>query len=459
MSNMPSLRPLSRPSALLGMKWAVPSFILLGAVSFACWRRIALLGDLRTNLPSFYLWYAIAFGGYLTALWLLNRRRQLLARWQSHLMLGIILLAAAAFRLVMLPTTPSLSDDIYRYVWDGRVQQAGIDPYAYPPDAAELSSFRNEDWRRINFPHLRTIYPPLAEKTFLLGAWLGSSVIHQKMVMVGLEFFAIAGILLVLYQRRLSPLWIIAYAWHPLAVLEIAGSGHNDIIGVVWIWLGIALWGNRRLMGSSMAWALAFLSKYATIVLVPWWWMRAVSKRWLILFAFIVAAPLACCPKVVSALWSSLSTMAGRFESNSSFYVLLALILGNPSLARIMVIAAWIASVLWLARREEDPARFLLGSLLAAALLSPVLHPWYVVWLIPFLCLRRSLVVLVLTGVVVLAYTVWPGYLAGGSWHLPLWAHATEYACVFVAAMMSMRSWLSRLSFLPATKLKRLAAS
>ena len=94
-----------------------------------------------------------------------------------------------------------------------------------------------------------------------------------------------------------------------------------------------------------------------------------------------------------------------------------------------------------------------------AALLTPVLHPWYLLWLIPCLCVWRLPALMALTGTVVLAYTVWPGYLDGGPWRVPLWARALEYGPVALLGLWSVRRWWSLLSFPLATKLPLSAKS
>jgi len=124
--------------------------------------------------------------------------------------------------------------------------------------------------------------------------------------------------------------------------------------------------------------------------------------------------------------------MTSRFESNASLYAILAWLTGSASFARWLVIGSWVAFLLWWAQRESDVVRYLLGALTVAALLSPVLHPWYVTWLVPCFCFWRLPPIVALTGTVVLAYTVWPGYLADGVWRVPLWARGLEYAPVLL---------------------------
>lgn len=399
------------------------------------------------------------------------------ASWK--LPLAIVLLAAVVFRLVMIGSPPVLSDDIYRYQWDGRVQLAGIDPYRYPPNDPALAALRDDAWAHINFPHLRTVYPPLTQQAFQFGAWLapppaasakggsarsagpfrpaagggvGPTVTSQKAVFVGVELITLLSLLFILHRRGKSLLWVAAYAWHPLVVLEVAGSGHNDALGVAMLWVGVLGWELKQRWVAGGAWALAFLSKYATLILAPWWWFRREGRLALLVFAALAAWPLICCPTVLSALYESLSAMTVRFESNASGYLLLSWLLGNAGVARVVAVGLWLTVLLWWAKREADVVRYLLVGFAVAALLSPVLHPWYLLWLIPCFCFYRVPAIVALTGTIVLAYTVWPGRLADDRWMLPVWAHVLEYAPVLLLGLWEVRRCAWRSSFLHVTK-------
>ncbi|MBI4353825.1 MAG: hypothetical protein HY595_01170 [Candidatus Omnitrophica bacterium] len=441
------------------LPWA---FAVLGTGITVCWWQARLLGDVRLHLGAFYGWFFTAFAFYLGALGLAYRaERFTLSGRQKRLSLGLIVIVAVVVRLFLLPATPTLSDDLYRYRWDGRVQQAGIDPYRYPPNAPELSSLRDEQDAHINFPHLRTVYPPLTQWAFRLGASLGDTLISQKLVFVGAELLLIGALLFILWRRGQSLLWVVAYAWHPLAILELSGSGHNDALGLAMLWLGLAAWEARWWPAAGVAWAAAFLSKFTSLVLVPWWWFRRVSRRGLILLLLLSLLPLATHPTAISALFESLGHVATRFESNASLYLGLVWITRNIVVARLLAFSLGIGFVVWWARRQADPIRYCLGVFAASALLSPVLHPWYLVWLLPCFCFWRAPALVALSGTVVLAYTVWPGYLSEGRWELPVWAHVVEYAPVVLLGGWEL--WRKRselgLSFRLAMKPKHSLAS
>ena len=153
-----------------------------------------------------------------------------LPRWT----LWIILACAVLMRCVLLATPPSLSTDIYRYVWDGRVQAAGINPYRYVPAAPELASLRDE----AIYPHINrataatTIYPPIAEAVFFLVNLTGAGLAGMKVAMTAFEGLAIAVLIYLLPRAGLPRERVVIYAWNPVAVWEIAGNGHVDAVAI-----------------------------------------------------------------------------------------------------------------------------------------------------------------------------------------------------------------------------------
>ena len=124
-----------------------------------------LVSDIRTHAIAFLLLFAAAFGCFLVVAHLLLSRH---VEFELSLpqVLWFVGLTGLFFRLTLLPLTPTLSDDIYRYLWDGRVQLAGVNPYAYAPDAPELMRLRTDEFASINHPSIPTIYPPLTQLAF-----------------------------------------------------------------------------------------------------------------------------------------------------------------------------------------------------------------------------------------------------------------------------------------------------
>jgi alpha-1,6-mannosyltransferase len=216
--------------------------------------------------------------------------------------LPLIVTTAILLRIVALAAPVFLSDDIYRYIWDGRIQAAGINPYLHIPTDPELAPLRDESV----FPNINrnnyapTIYPPVAQMLFLLADYLGGTVLTMKLVLVSFEALGIWALLLVLQVCGAPREHILLYAWHPLPVWEIAGSGHVDGAIVAFVALALAATVSCRQAWSGAALAAATLVKFLPLVVAPALWrpLRPNLGDWRWPAAFIAVAMAAYLPYI-----------------------------------------------------------------------------------------------------------------------------------------------------------------
>lgn len=352
---------------------------------------------------------------YLVATWLILRTRN------SRSTLMLTLLFAALFRLSVLFAPPYLSDDIYRYIWDGRVQAAGINPYRYIPADEVLKNLRDEEiYPKINHRDTApTIYPPVAEVIYFLTTRISESVTWMKTTMVLFEALGIWTITQLLASFGLPRQRILIYAWHPLTVWEFAGSGHLDamIIG----FLALALLARRRNaeIASGVALASATLVKFFPAVLMPTLYQRWSWKMPLVFAITIVVAYL---PYLGVGPRGALGFLFGYaqeqgIESGKHFFLLAAirrLPLGfQVPTAAFVVFAIVILGGLavWMLRKQQhDDDNYIANALVMASaftvLVSPH-FPWYFAWLIPFLCFIPSVPIFYLSLSNVLLYLIW----------------------------------------------------
>jgi hypothetical protein len=190
--------------------------------------------------------------------------------------LAIILTTAALARLLLI-FAPPLSTDIYRYVWDGRVAAAGINPYRYRPADPEVAFLRD----RTIFPRINraasavTIYPPVAQAIFLAVTRLSQRVTAMKAAMVGFEAVSIATLLALLRRRGLPSTRVLLYAWHPLPLFEFAGSGHIDAAAIALMLLACLFADRLQPLAAGALLAAAVLVKFFPAVIAP-----ALYRRW-----------------------------------------------------------------------------------------------------------------------------------------------------------------------------------
>jgi hypothetical protein len=373
----------------------------------------------RVELGQLQALLFVGFGFY--ALALLSLRR-----WSALPHSGAALLVVAfAMRAAVVRVEPALSDDLFRYVWDGRVILAGHDPWAHAPDDTALAALRDRDIHpRINHPNLRTIYPPLAEAGFALVAAVSPTVTGMKLWIL-LHDLALVAVLGTWCSRRTgSALPALAYAWNPLVVAEYAGSGHHDPTGILWLVVALVL-AERRPAWSAVAFAAAVLVKILPLVALPFLFLLWPWRTRLLALA-LVGVGLALFLAKAGGAASGLAAYAGAWRNNELFFAYAARLAGDPG-ARMLAAGLSVAAVatMLVLRREAWAAT---RSVLRVALLAgPVLHPWYLGWVLALEIPSASAPWLLLSAMTLLNYGVFSAPAEGGSFHLPIAWRWVEY--------------------------------
>ncbi len=355
--------------------------------------------------------------------------------------LVVVVVGAIAFRAAAFvpgDATPPLSGDVHRYAWDGQVQLAGINPYRYPADAPQLDGLRDGPiWPGVNHEDWRTVYPPGAQAAFVATqATFGRSVRSSTWLLLIAEAGAIALLVVVLRRMRAPPERVAAYAWHPLAISEIAGNGHIDGLAVLALAGLLVAWGARRRVVAGACIAVATLVKLGPLLLLPA--LARAGGRRLVLSAsaLIVAAYIPYAATIGTGVTGSL----GRFEAeerfNGSLDQLLSAVIGEEA-SRLTLGAGLLLLLGVVARRRhssvEQVARSCLLVLGGLLMVVDYVQPWHALVLTPFLVVVAAPGWMWLSGVLPLAYVV---KQTGG---MPLWASLVIYAPVAAAAIWGAR--------------------
>ncbi len=366
-------------------------------------------------------------------------------------------MGALLLRLPLLPLPPTLSDDVLRYLWDGRVAAAGRNPYLLPPAAPELTPLRDDLWRRLPHRQIPTVYPPLAVAAFSIAARLPFPILSWKLLVTAADLAACALLLRLARQLGLPVGRTIWYAWNPLVALEVAGHGHVDVLGVAAALAVVSIllarrvpWGDgppRWTALAGIAAACGILAKLAPAAALPMWGRQSGRPKlfWLCALGLTATAIL---PVVVATggappglvtygitwdwngplfepLWRLLAAagVPGRLKAALDAYKAwrqdwyrfngIYPYLYPQLLAKIVLAAVSLAAVArsW---REKDPvggSGRLFGTLLLA---SATVYPWYLLWVLPWAALTRHPAWLALSGLVMLSYL-------GAIFGIPLW--------------------------------------
>ena len=441
-------------------------------------------GD-RADVLGFLALFGLLFGLYGWAGWLSARRgghdganEQSRRTRRLVVILGFALLFRLAFALAGAPArwsdprawadTPAMTTylaydhDVWRYLWDGHLVVHGLSPYRWSPqtieqdDAVAERLLVEDRWwevfERLDHRAYRTVYPPLAQRAFALSHRIApASAAIWKLIVIAADLLACLLLWRLARQLGLPEGRVLLYAWNPLVIKEVAGSGHVDALLVAAL-VGAAVALTRRQGGAAGLGLTAALLVKPTPLPLGLLFLRRLGLRgglvaaaWSIPFALLVSRPwIGDLPRLAE----NLGAFAADWEFNAwPFWVVRssAASLGfgdGIAVASWLLGAAWLGTVGWIVWRDDGSNVDLIARartlLIATVLLSPTVMPWYLIWALPFaaLTLRRSF--LIFSGLSLLSYMIYIDQVEHPLW---LWIEYGLYgSCLALEAWAARRS-------------------
>src|SRR5438128_9642498 len=362
------------------------------------------------------------------------------ARRISRLVVVIGLVLAAVWHIDFLRVPAGADDDIHRYVWDGRLQRLGYNPYLVVPSDPAAKGLHTSETRDLNNPDLPSPYPAGAQLFFRAVTAIQESTFALKVAFVVCEFAIVFVLLDILRCTRQAAHLVLAFAWNPLLAIEVAGSGHIDIVGALLLLVSAAALERRWRSTAAVALGLAIAVKLLPVVLLPLYWKRVRIRD-----AALAAA-------VVGLLYvpflnhgrtpiGSLGTYLQSFRFNGPVFAALDQV-APPQLLAGLAVLVGLATATWLRSATPEWSPDLFAWPMAASLLcAPILFPWYLLWLLPFLTSASTLLIIIWTVSIIPTYVMWHLRTLGRPWgSLPGWVMLLEYGCVATAgAMIALR--------------------
>jgi GT2 family glycosyltransferase len=437
----------------VGYALATPEFDAAGGPRFVCFLLLGVAGFLSVFL----------FPGFK------QRRAKLLAIW----------IPAIALRVLLLPTAPS--DDVSRYLWEGRLLTQGISPYAQTADSESVRDFRDMQWAQMNHKDQLTAYPPLTELVFAAVALVAYHPLAFKLFFLLADLLTLFGLLRLLHLRGLALQYAGFYALSPIVLIAYAGEGHFDslmVAALVWaVWAAAV--GRDKL--AVVLISIATGVKWITLPLLPFFlrqktdsslsacpveggasaggpccltrrlWdfaLRNFSVRIssALLSLLVLTLPAVFFWESLPALFTGLLKFGGSRSFNGPVYDFLLLGIGLPRvLCSVIVISVLLAVCCWRWLQRDVVSldahiRWILGSLIV---LSPTVHFWYLAWILPFVCLRPSLPWIALSLSSGLYFFVW----SNEYWGLTLLQRWALWLPFFVALGYELWSTRGRVVF------------
>jgi alpha-1,6-mannosyltransferase len=375
--------------------------------------------DINARVPEFIALMLAAGVLYFAAIFLIERCRP------GALALLVILAGAVVFRLALLPRPPALSDDVYRYQWEGRVARAGYNPYTVTPNS--LAAFQDREHPIETGKNVPTLYPPLTELSF---RWM-TSIPGYKRLYTALDVASILVLLLLLAASKRPPHRVLIYAWNPAVIVAFSLSGHHDSLAILTL-LAAVLFIIEQWPRLSIAFlGLSFLSKFFPVLLLPAFLKRS-KTGYASIFAGLVALAYLPFARAGVKLTKGLTDYAAGWEGNDSAFRFLRLAGNSKGQAELIAVVFILALLAYTHKNRMEPLRSGLFLFTAMLLISPNAFPWYFTWIVPFLCFYPNRPVLLLTVTCMLGYAPVVAYSAGQAYiHTPLMT-ALEYVPVYL---------------------------
>ncbi len=434
----------------MNSKREVATLITMGVLIELSLILLYFVTGLDRTSPLLEAYFSPAYAIYILAVVLVTRSKP------SGSKASVIAIAAlgCAMSATFLLQSPTLSDDIYRYIWDGRLMVHGISPYAYPPYASQLAFLRDSNWALVGSKDIVSPYPPLLEFLNAAVYLVSPTALAYKAAFLMPNLATIVALPFLLKRLHLDPRLSIIYSWNPLFVLEFSSSGHDDSLAIFFVLVSFyALFSGRRTL-SAAAMALGVLSKLFPLLMVPIllkrWGARGVAAFAVLVLGFyapfVVSSESIVAPVSVYVLSDRSAFNGGAFSIFQGLFGALG-VSSSFDAARLLQLSIFIAVLAWLTlkgiRHAADSlrlARYSAGALTLYLALSSTVQPWYLAWVfVPFLAIMSSWSWVLFSGLIILSYytftqpPIQPGY-----WAEVVWVKVVEYAQLYGLAAFEL---------------------
>ena len=436
---------LPDPGRKLRALWLTGATVL----SLVCYYQLIFQTG-RENFPAILFYYAVLSLIYL-----------LIMKVVDHSTLKWAIVAALLVRICLLPAIPELSDDFYRFIWDGRLLTQGLSPYAELPSRLMQDAGFNQVpinqqlYQGMNSPDYFTVYPPLAQWIFFLAAWcfpdnLQGNLILIRSIIILFETGSFILGLRILKNYGISSNRILIYAWNPLVIVELTGNLHFEAVMIFFVMLAIYLLQIKRWKWSAITMSSAVAAKLIPLIFLPLLmhrleWKKVISY-WTIC-GLVVAGFF--CTIWSAALWegisSGLSLYFQKFEFNASIYYLVREIgyafrgyniiqAAGPLLALSTTILILLFS--WSYNKKLAWPEAMIWALAIYLVLATTVHPWYITTLVPLAMFTNYRFPIAWSILVILSYS---GYSETG-FHENMLLVTAEYLFLAVVMFWDLRN-------------------
>jgi alpha-1,6-mannosyltransferase len=432
-------------------KIAVYILIVLSAVVYA----VLAYHTPRTNFTQLLLLYTFVFASYLY-----------IANYRFNIWHGIF--TAILFRLVFLFATPALSDDYFRFIWDGHLLAGGISPYAYlpsyfiSPEAPQVPGISEALYHQLNSQAYYSVYPPVAQAVFWLSVKITpngnmlASIMVIRLILILAELGSILILLRLLRKMALPEKHLMLYALNPLVIIELTGNLHFEALMIFFTLIALHQLFYQRIVISGVALGLAIGTKLLPLMFMPFLLKKLGIYRFIAFAAslaitlFLIFYPLVSL-ELLQNLWQSIDLYFQRFEFNASLYYLLRwlgikftgynqIAIIGPALSLVTFATIVILAVLNKLGSIRRLAGYMAAALTIYLFLATTVHPWYICTIIALTILSNFRFAIAWSGLILLTYA---GY-SQTTYKEDLLLVTLEYALVFMWVLVELYMYRQR---------------
>jgi alpha-1,6-mannosyltransferase len=284
----------------------------------------------------------------------------------------------------------------------------------------------------LNNPDVPSPYPAGAQLFFRAVTAIHESIFALKVAFVLCDLAIVLVLLDILRCSGQGAHWVLAYAWNPLLAADVAGSGHIDIVGTLLLLVSFAALERRWRPVAALAFGLAVAVKFLPIVLLPLYWRR-VRMRDGALAAVVLGLLYVPFLNHGRIPIGSLGTYVQSFRFNDPVFAMLERVAAPQLVVGLAVLVGFLGAI-WLRRKSAEWSSDAFAWPMAASLLcAPVVYPWYLLWLLPFVRSASTVPIIIWTVSIIPTYYVWHLRTLGRPWLVPGWIMLLEYGSVAVA--------------------------
>ncbi len=294
--------------------------------------------------------------------------------------------AIVMLRIAFIPIRPTGSDDFYRYLWDGKVQASGINPYAYAPDDKVLTNLHSDILPKyVNHPKMRTIYPPLTEILFYISYLIGGeSYTGLKILLLLFDLMTIYGIFLILRKLHIDKKYLLFYAFSPLPIFQFFIDAHADGFGLAFIIFAIFFYLDNKKILSYILIGLSICIKPIGLLFIPllFFTEKSLTERIKItLIPTVLCAAMYIPYMFTGEPFQSLIKFTENWTFNGIIFDIINSFMHNNQKVRMICGLIYLSTFLFILFSKKNLLEKIYLSIFLLLIFSPVVHPWYVCWL------------------------------------------------------------------------------